>query len=106
VIDYKTARHQALRRRLDPPGEDVQLLVYALLWGGPVAAALFLSLERGGVRAVELGGDLAALAAAARDRLAELFDALRAGAPLPAQGAEAVCEYCEMRGLCRRNYWP
>ena len=23
-----------------------------------------------------------------------------------AQGVEAVCEYCEARGLCRRNYWP
>ena len=27
------------------------------------------------------------------------------GAPLPAIGAEATCGYCEMRGLCRRDYW-
>jgi hypothetical protein len=24
---------------------------------------------------------------------------------LPALGAPSVCEYCEMRGLCRRDYW-
>ena len=27
-------------------------------------------------------------------------------AALPAQGTEAVCRYCEARGLCRKNYWP
>jgi hypothetical protein len=25
---------------------------------------------------------------------------------MPAQGTEAACEYCEVRGLCRKNYWP
>lgn len=106
VIDYKTRPEKVLKDALKVPGEDVQLPVYALLWGEPVAAALFLSLEREGVRPVEAGDDVAALAAAARDRLAALYDAMRAGARLPAQGAEAVCEYCEVRGLCRRNYWP
>lgn len=106
VVDYKTQSHQALRRKVEVPGEDVQLPVYALLWGGPVAAALFLSLERERVRAVEPDGDIRAIAAAARDRLAGMFDQLRSGAALPAQGADEVCEYCEMRGLCRRNYWP
>ena len=46
----------------------------------------------------------------------ELIDAVEArltadlqriadGAPLPAIGAESVCAHCEMRGLCRRDYW-
>jgi ATP-dependent helicase/nuclease subunit B len=30
---------------------------------------------------------------------------LRGGAGLPAQGDDAVCEHCEMRALCRRDYW-
>lgn len=106
VIDYKTQRRETVRRKTENPGEDVQLPVYALLWGGPVAAALFLSLEQEKVAEVIPEGDLSQLAAAVRDRLAGVFDALRGGGMLPAQGVDTVCEYCEMRGLCRRNYWP
>jgi ATP-dependent helicase/nuclease subunit B len=106
VIDYKTRDPLALRRALESPGEDVQLPVYALLWSAPVAEALFLSMERGEVREVGLDHDVHALAEAERERLGRLFDALAAGAGMPAQGAEPVCEYCEVRGLCRKNYWP
>ena len=106
LIDYKTQRQEVLRKKAAAPGEDVQLPVYALLWGGPVAAALFLSIEREGVKSVALNGDINALAAATRERLAQLHDAMHGGAPLPAQGVDAVCQYCEMDGLCRRNYWP
>jgi len=105
VIDYKTRRAPALKEALAAPGEDVQLPVYALLWGVPVAAALFLSIERDGVTEVPLKQDIAPLAQAARVRLAAMFDALHGGAPLPANGAEQVCTYCEMRGLCRLDYW-
>ena len=106
VIDYKTQRPEALKHKLEGAGEDVQLPVYALLWGGPVAAALFLSVERGGVKEVPVSDELGALTEAARARLGTLYDALHNGAPMTAQGIDAVCEYCEVRGLCRRNYWP
>ena len=106
VIDYKTRDPAKLKKSLEPPGEDVQLPVYALLWGVPVAEALFLSMEREEVKAVSLGRGVQALADAVRARLCEVFDALAAGAPLPAQGVEGACEYCEARGLCRRNFWP
>jgi ATP-dependent helicase/nuclease subunit B len=106
VIDYKTLDPLKLKQALESPGEDVQLPVYALLWDAPVAEALFLSMDRDEVRAVGMDHDVAALAQAERERLGRLFDALAAGAAMPAQGTEAVCEYCEVRGLCRKNYWP
>jgi ATP-dependent helicase/nuclease subunit B len=106
VIDYKTQRQEVLRKKLAAPGEDVQLPVYALLWGGPVAAALFLSLEREGVKDVALKEDINLLAQETSARLGLLHDALHAGAPMPAQGVDAVCQYCEMDGLCRRSHWP
>lgn len=106
VIDYKTQRQEILRKKAAAPGEDVQLPVYALLWGGPVAAALFLSLEREEVAGVAVREDINALAEEARRRLGVLYDALHEGAALPAQGAAAACQYCEMEGLCRRSYWP
>ncbi len=106
VIDYKTQRQEILKRKVAAPGEDVQLPVYALLWGGPVAAALFLSLEREGVKAVAVNEDINTLAHDIRERLGVLHDALHDGAALPAQGADAVCQYCEMDGLCRKSHWP
>jgi ATP-dependent helicase/nuclease subunit B len=106
VVDYKTRDAAKLKKSLELPGEDVQLPVYALLWGVPVSAALYLSMEREEVKAVTLGPDVRPLADAVRARLCEVFDALAAGAPLPAQGVEGACEYCEARGLCRRNFWP
>src|SRR5205085_1545203 len=33
------------------------------------------------------------------------FERLRAGAGLAALGEGRVCDYCEARGLCRRDHW-
>ena len=105
VVDYKTRARDPLRKALDPPGEDVQLAVYALLWGGEIAAALFLSIDRDGVVPVAVPSDVNVLSAATRARLAWLYDAIADGAQVPAQGSDDVCQYCEFQGLCRRAYW-
>lgn len=101
VIDYKTQSAGILREKVADPGEEVQLAVYALLLGEPIAEATFLGLD-GEVKEFsqqETG------ASENRERLAEIFDELHAGAKLPAQGVEKVCSYCDMRGLCRKDYW-
>ena len=105
MVDYKTGVPSRLRSALDPPGEDVQLPVYALLWGGDVAEALFLSIDRDGVVPVRVEDDVGALAGATQARLAALYDALADGAAAPAQGSDDVCRYCELPGLCRRTHW-
>jgi ATP-dependent helicase/nuclease subunit B len=105
VIDYKTRSRKALEEAVATPGEDVQLPVYALLWGGPVAAAFFLSIDRDGVKPVVPDDDASEHADAVRARLAAIYDALHEGARLPAQGIDAVCANCEMRGLCRLDFW-
>ena len=87
------------------PGEDVQLAVYALLWDSAVTEAMFLSIDRREVEEVAPDQEIHLLARAAGARLAAMFDALAAGAKLSAQGTEAACEYCEARGLCRKDYW-
>jgi ATP-dependent helicase/nuclease subunit B len=105
LIDYKTQRRERLRAKAEADGEDIQLPFYALLWGGPVAAALFLGMERDGITSHELKGELDVLARDVCSRLAVLHDAIHEGAPLPAHGVDDVCEYCEMSGLCRRAHW-
>jgi len=54
---------------------------------------------------LDIEEELPALRAKVRERLAASIRAMRAGAPLPAQGIESVCEYCEFGGLCRREDW-
>jgi ATP-dependent helicase/nuclease subunit B len=105
VIDYKARPAKPLKDSLEAPGEDVQLAVYALLWGDAVSEAMFLSIDRREVEAVPPRQEIRALAKGASERLAAMFDALATGAKLKAQGAEAACEYCDARGLCRKDHW-
>lgn len=105
VLDYKTQGRDALRKRLKAAGEDVQLACYLLLVDKPQAQAAYLGLGRDGVHDVMPQVDPAALAEDTLARLREMFDALYRRAALPAQGAETACGWCEMKGLCRRQYW-
>ncbi|HWQ37799.1 MAG TPA: PD-(D/E)XK nuclease family protein [Burkholderiales bacterium] len=105
VLDYKTRDKDALKRDLKDTGEDVQLAVYAQLVEGEVVEALYLSLDRGTVEPVPLPAEVLRESARAIERLRELFGRLHEGASLPAQGIDAACAWCEMRGLCRRDYW-
>jgi ATP-dependent helicase/nuclease subunit B len=94
-----------LRDGLKEAGEDVQLPVYVALMQDDVAEALYLSLDKDSAETVPLPAEALAESRRAIDRLKEIFSRLREGAPMPAQGVDAVCEWCEMRGLCRRDYW-
>jgi ATP-dependent helicase/nuclease subunit B len=105
VLDYKTASVKKLRDGLKEAGEDVQLPVYVALMQDDVAEALYLSLDKDSAETVPLPAEALAESRRAIDRLKEIFSRLREGAPMPAQGVDAVCEWCEMRGLCRRDYW-
>ena len=104
VLDYKTQSVDALRKKVREPGEDVQLAAYALLQGD-VTDAAYLSLDKASVTAVPPNGEPAELAAADRERITRSFSRLLQGAALPAQGDARTCEWCEMRALCRRDYW-
>jgi ATP-dependent helicase/nuclease subunit B len=104
VLDYKTEASQRLKEKHQSQGEDVQLAAYALLLDLEVRECGFVSLEDDGGPKL-LTSDPGNAACEAR-RLVELFEEIHAGAHLPAQGIEQVCVTCEMRGLCRRDYWP
>ena len=107
LFDYKTQSAKAIRDRLP---DDVQLPAYALLYGGDCAQAAYVALDDEAIVAVaagdgnDEGGGLIAEAQAQGQRLQDTFAAMRAGARLPAHGAESVCTWCEMSGLCRRDH--
>jgi len=100
VFDYKTAGAANLRRKLKDPGENVQLPFYAWLCE---AAAAFLPIDDAPIVPLALGGETEVEAISLR--LPQLLEAIAHGAPLPAHGVDAVCKYCEARGLCRKGMW-
>lgn len=117
VIDYKARPAAALRQALAEPGEDLQLPFYGLLLASqpaaedaPAESAVYVSLDgttaaRAVVREVAPEQPLPELVDALRARLRRDLRRIADGAPLPAIGAATVCANCEMRGLCRRDYW-
>ncbi|MFZ1546354.1 MAG: PD-(D/E)XK nuclease family protein [Candidatus Nitrotoga sp.] len=103
VLDYKMMDAARLRNKLKEAGEDVQLACYVYVYEAEEAA--FISIEKDKVIAVAPPQDVAELAQANIARLLEVFAQMRSGAALPAHGAEEACQYCEMRGLCRKSEW-
>ncbi|MBI5659599.1 MAG: PD-(D/E)XK nuclease family protein [Nitrosomonadales bacterium] len=103
VSDYKMMDATRLRNKLKEPGEDVQLASYAHVYEADEAA--FISIEKDRVVTVAPPQDLPELVQASIERLLEVFAQMRAGAALPAHGVDEACEYCEMRGLCRKSEW-
>lgn len=103
LLDYKTQSAASIRERLP---DDVQLPSYALLHGHAAQAA-YVALDDDKVVCVaagETGGSLAEAGEAQQQRLQQAFSALRGGARMPAQGVDAVCRWCEMSGLCRKDF--
>ena len=103
VLDYKTQSEQVLRNKLKEPGEDVQLACYA--YAHEAADAAFVSIENGKVKLVEPRHDVPQLAQLNAERLVQVMGKIRGGAGLPANGIDAVCVHCEMRGVCRKGEW-
>jgi ATP-dependent helicase/nuclease subunit B len=105
VLDYKTRNLQALRDKLKE-GEDHQLAFYGMLSDLPVAHAHYVALET--IKDRTGAADAPNYEEWQRALEAQLVAAMRAilqGAPLRATGINRVCEFCEVRGLCRKGAW-
>ena len=100
VIDYKTTARKKLEKKRDAPGENVQLAVYAYLCN---AVAAFLPINEPDIATMELDGETDVKSIALR--LPLLLEALTQQTGLSAHGVDAICQYCEVRGLCRKGMW-
>lgn len=101
VLDYKTQSRSALRNKLKAAGEYAQLAFYGLLTGAVKSGLVALDDDK--IDVVEMQQPFAEMVKAEETRLRTILAAVASGAALPAHGAQATCQYCEMRGLCRRN---
>jgi ATP-dependent helicase/nuclease subunit B len=104
LLDYKLRTADSVKKTLKG-GEDVQLAFYTLLEGDTVSEAAYLALDESAPVALPQN-EPATAALSLRGLVSELFPALRAGAALPAHGDEAACSWCDMRGLCRKDWLP
>jgi len=105
VLDYKTRNLPSLSLKLRD-AEDHQLAFYGLLSGGEFEAGHYVALET----YKDKIGDVAAPHYAHKQQLLQQqistgMQAVTQGTPLPANGIAAVCQYCDVRGLCRKGVW-
>ena len=111
LIDYKTGSAQRLREQMKSPAEDTQLAFYAALMAaqsstGDTIGAAYLPLDESGALKPIEHPDVEATAQRLVDGIGAELARIRNGAPLPALGEGRACDYCEARGLCRRDHWP
>ncbi|WP_347880291.1 PD-(D/E)XK nuclease family protein [Ottowia testudinis] len=105
LIDYKTEPLTRTRERIKAGNEDTQLPFYALLAGADAPRAAYLNLaEREAPSLLELP-ELPMLAAQLYEGMAHDVARIAAGEPLLALGEGSVCDWCDARGLCRKDFW-
>ena len=109
LIDYKTGQAAALRS-IVRQGEDTQLAFYAALMGaqgeapGDIAASYVFLDESDKVVELPLP-DVQVSAEQLVEGIGVDLSRLRLGAPMPALGEGRSCDFCDARGLCRKDDW-
>jgi len=105
LIDYKTESLQKTKNRVRAGSEETQLPFYALLSGAQAPRAAYLNLAEGEEPGLHELPELARLAELLEAGMARDMARIAAGEPLPALGEGSVCDWCEVRGLCRKDFW-
>jgi ATP-dependent helicase/nuclease subunit B len=105
IIDYKTESQARSKSRVKDPLEDTQMAFYAALQGQDDVAGGYLSIhEREGVKLI-VQTELAHARDALLQGITQDFQRIAQGEALQALGEGASCDYCQVRGLCRKDFW-
>lgn len=108
LLDYKTKPLSALRTRLKKV-EDHQLAFYGLLVGQTAheaQSAHYVALEPEKKKTGDVAAeDFDQWQIELEKAIVRNLSAIKKDAPMPANGVESVCQYCDMRGLCRKGNW-
>ncbi len=105
VLDYKTEPSAKTKERVKNPLEDTQIAFYAALLPHDTLHAAYINVsERDATLAVEQK-DIVFARDALVEGIAHDMARVASGAPLPALGDGVACDYCQARGLCRKDFW-
>lgn len=105
ILDYKTEPTDATRKRVKQPLEDTQMAFYAALHAKDDDAGAYLSFhEREGCKTIAQANLMEARDALVQG-IQEDMERIAGGAVLPALGEGSTCDFCKVRGLCRKDFW-
>lgn len=105
VIDYKTEAPKRTTDRLKAGNEDTQLPFYALLSGADTPRAAYVNVSEREGTSLHEPPDLLLLAEQLYEGMQSDISRISQGEPLLALGEGAVCDWCEVRGMCRKDFW-
>jgi ATP-dependent helicase/nuclease subunit B len=105
VIDYKTESDSVTRQRIQSGAEDTQLPFYAALLHHDTLRAAYVNVGERGETQLHEQDEVVHLRDVLVEGIQHDMARIAAGAPLPALGEGSVCEFCAVRGLCRKDYW-
>jgi ATP-dependent helicase/nuclease subunit B len=105
VLDYKTENAAKTASRIKEPLEDTQIAFYAALLPDDTLHGAYVNVgERDGTRAYVQTEIVEARDALVTGVLHDM-ERIAHGAPLPALGDGTACDFCQARGLCRKDFW-
>ncbi len=104
VLDYKTENIAKTKARAKDPLEDTQMAFYAALMPQETLRGGYINIAEKKTECVEQQQLVEARDALIEGMLSDL-QRIAAGAVLPALGQGSACEFCQARGLCRKDFW-
>jgi ATP-dependent helicase/nuclease subunit B len=105
VLDYKTEANSKTAARLKTPLEDTQMAFYSVLIDASPLKLGYLNIsEKEDTRLYEVE-DIDCLRASFTAGMQTDLTQVVSGRPMPALGAGDLCNYCDVRGLCRKDFW-
>lgn len=105
VLDYKTEPTAKTRLRVKDAMEDTQIAFYAALLPHDTLRAAYVNVgERDGTVLCEQTEVVHARDALIAGMLDDM-QRIAQGEPLPALGDGVACDFCQARGLCRKDGW-
>ncbi|WP_298211298.1 PD-(D/E)XK nuclease family protein [Acidovorax sp.] len=105
VIDYKTESDSVTRQRIKAGTEDPQLAFYAALLSHDTLRAAYVNVGERGETQMHEQDEVVLLRDVLVEGIQHDMARIADGAPLPALGEGSVCDYCAVRGLCRKDFW-
>jgi ATP-dependent helicase/nuclease subunit B len=104
VLDYKTENNAKTKARANDPLEDTQMAFYAALLPDDTLRGGYINIAEKKTECIEQPHIVEARDALIEGMLGDLQQ-ISEGAVLPALGQGIACEYCQARGLCRKDFW-
>ena len=104
VLDYKTENSTKTKARAKDPLEDTQMAFYAALLPHDTLRGGYINISEKKTECIEQHHIVEARDALIEGMLGDLQQ-IAEGVVLPALGQGSACEYCQARGLCRKDFW-